>query len=150
MSKIILTQEVNGLGSAGDVVEVKNGYARNYLLPQGFAVSWTRGGQKQVEQITAARAARELATQEEAENLKNSLEQTPVTLFARAGSDGRLFGSVSTGDIAAAVESAGNGVIDKRKIHVAAPIRRVGEHTATVRLRDEISATITLKVVAAK
>ena len=61
MSKLILTHEVTGLGSAGDVVEVKNGYARNYLIPQGFAVAWTRGGQKQVDQIKAARAARELA-----------------------------------------------------------------------------------------
>jgi len=74
MSKLILTSEVSGLGSAGDVVEVKNGYARNYLIPQGFAVAWSRGGEKQVDQIKAARAARELATLEEAQDLKAKLE----------------------------------------------------------------------------
>ena len=74
MSKLILTSEVTGLGSAGDVVEVKNGYARNYLIPQGFAVQWSTGGEKQIEQIKAARAARELATLEEAQALKAKLE----------------------------------------------------------------------------
>lgn len=150
MSKIILTHEVSGLGSAGDVIEVKSGYARNYLVPQGFAVAWTRGGQKQVEQIKAARVAREHATIEEAQDLKSKLQANVVTLTVKAGAEGRLFGSVKPGDIAAAVEAAGLGSVDKRKVELTAPIKAVGQHEAIVKLRDDIVATITLRVVAAK
>ena len=150
MSKLILTNEVSGVGSAGDVVEVKDGYARNYLVPQGLAVVWSRGGEKQVEQIRAARTARELATLEEAQALKSKIEGTKVKLAVKTGQDGRLFGSVKTEHIAAAVESAGIGAIDKRKIEIANPIKFTGEHEATVRLRDDIDATITIQVVAAK
>jgi large subunit ribosomal protein L9 len=150
MSKLILTHEVTGLGQPGDVIDVKNGYARNYLLPQGFAVSWTRGGEKQIEQIKAARAAREHATIEEAQDLKAKLQATKVKLAVKAGAEGRLFGSVKTADIADAVAAAGLGVVDKRKIELTSPIKAVGEHEATVRLRDDITATITLQVVAAK
>lgn len=150
MSKLILTHEVTGLGAPGDVVDVKNGYARNYLIPKGFAVAWTRGGEKQIEQIKAARAAREHATIEEAQDLKARLEANPVTLTVTAGTGGRLFGSVKTSDIAEAVAEAGIGQVDKRKIQLAAPIKATGTHEATVSLRDEITATITLSVVAAK
>ncbi|MFZ4078598.1 MAG: 50S ribosomal protein L9 [Microbacteriaceae bacterium] len=150
MSKLILTNEVSGLGSAGDVVEVKNGYARNYLIPQGFAVAWSRGGEKQVEQIRAARKARALATLEEAQALKSKLESTKVKLAVKVGRDGRLFGSVKTDHIATAVAAAGLGDIDKRKIEIVSPIKFTGDHEATVRLREDLVATITLQVVAAK
>jgi len=149
MSKLILTHEVSGLGAPGDVVDVKNGFARNYLVPKGFAVAWTRGGEKQIEQIKAARAAREHATLEEAQALKANLENTKVTLIVKVGTGGRLFGSVKTSDVADAVAAAGLGTIDKRKIELSA-IKLTGLHQATVRLRDELSATITLQVVAAK
>src|ERR1700709_1790286 len=149
MSKLILTHEVTGLGAPGDVVDVKNGFARNYLIPQGFAVAWTRGGEKQIDSIKAARAAREHATLEEAQDLKARLQATTVTLTVKAGEGGRLFGSVKTSDVADAVAAAGLGTVDKRKIELA-PIKSVGEHEATVRLRDDIVATITLKVVASK
>jgi large subunit ribosomal protein L9 len=150
MSKLILTHEVSGLGSAGDVVDVKNGYARNYLIPQGFAVSWSKGGEKQVESIRAARAARELATIEEAQDLKMKLENAVISLTVKAGKDGRLFGSVRPGDVADAVQAQGVGSLDKRKIEVPASIKNVGDHEATVRLREDITAVISLKVVAAK
>jgi large subunit ribosomal protein L9 len=150
MSKLILTHEVTGLGAPGDVVDVKNGFARNYLIPQGFAVAWTRGGEKQIESIKAARAAREHATLEEAQDLKARLQATTVTLAVKAGEGGRLFGSVKTADVASAVEAAGLGQVDKRKIEITAPIKSIGEHEATIRLRDDIVATITLRVVAAK
>ena len=146
MSKIILTNEVSGLGSAGDVVEVKNGFARNYLLPRGFAVLWTKGGEKQVDSIKAARNSRALATVEEANTLKAALEGKSVRLTAKAGVGGRLFGSVKTADVAAAVAAAGLGEIDKRKIAFVAPIRTTGEHLATVRLHGDTVATITLQV----
>ncbi|MDN3478573.1 MULTISPECIES: 50S ribosomal protein L9 [Curtobacterium] len=150
MSKLILTHEVSGLGSAGDVVDVKNGYARNYLIPQGFAVSWSKGGEKQIESIRAARTARELATIEEAQDLKMKLENATIQLSVKAGKDGRLFGSVRPGDVADAVQAQGVGSLDKRKVEVPATIKTVGDHEATVRLREDIVATISLKVVAAK
>ncbi len=150
MSKLILTHEVSGLGSAGDVIDVKNGYARNYLIPQGFAVAWSKGGEKQVESIRAARAARELATIEEAQDLKMKLENATIQLSVKAGKDGRLFGSVRPADVADAVQAQGVGSLDKRKVEVPATIKTVGDHEATVRLREDITAVISLKVVAAK
>ncbi|GGF40664.1 50S ribosomal protein L9 [Microbacterium sorbitolivorans] len=150
MSKLILTHEVDGLGSAGDVVEVKNGYARNYLVPQGFAVAWTRGGQKQVDQIRAAREARAIATHEEAEALKQKLEQARVKLAVKSGAEGRLFGSVKPADIVAAVAAAELGELDKRRVTIPAPIKTVGDHEALVRLHDDVTAVINLQVVSLK
>jgi large subunit ribosomal protein L9 len=150
MSKLILTHEVTGLGAPGDVVDVKNGYGRNFLIPQGFAVPWTRGGEKQIDSIKAARAAREHATLEEAQDLKARLQATTVKLTVKAGAGGRLFGSVKTSDVADAVAAAGLGSIDKRKIEITTPIKALGDHEATIRLRDEIVATIALQVIAAK
>lgn len=150
MSKIILTNEVSGLGSAGDVVEVKDGFARNYLLPRGFAVLWSKGGEKQVESIKAARAARALATVEDAHTLKAALEAKSVRLTVKAGQGGRLFGAVKTGDVVAAVSAAGLGELDKRKVAFVAPIKVAGEHLATVRLLGDVVATITLQVVGKK
>jgi large subunit ribosomal protein L9 len=150
MSKVILTHEVTGLGSAGDVVDVKSGYARNYLVPQGFATPWTRGGEKQVEAIKAARAAREHASIEEAQDLAAKLKANAVTLTVKAGSEGRLFGSIKPADIASAVEAAGLGAVDKRRVEIVTPIKTTGTHEAIVKLRDDIVATITLNVVAAK
>lgn len=150
MAKLILTNEVAGLGSAGDVIEVKNGYARNYLIPQGFAVAWTRGGEKQVASIRAARDARAIHDHEEAVALKNNLESNNVKLSVKAGAEGRLFGAVKPADVADAVKTAGLGDLDKRKIHITSPIKAVGEHEATIRLRDDLTAVITLQVVAAK
>jgi len=150
MSKLILTNEVAGLGSAGDVIEVKNGYARNYLIPQGFAVAWTRGGAKQVESIQTARKARQIHDLDEANDLKAKLEAGKVRLAVKAGGEGRLFGSVKPADVADAVAAAELGSIDKRKVHIANPIKSVGLHEATVRLHDDVTAVITLQVVAAK
>ena len=150
MSKLILTHEVTGLGAPGDVVDVKNGFARNYLIPQGFAVAWTRGGEKQIDSIKAARVAREHATLEEAQDIKAKLQATAVSLKVKAGEGGRLFGSVKTSDIADAVAAAGLGSVDKRKIEITNPIKATGTHEASIRLRDDVVATITINVVAAK
>jgi len=150
MSKLILTNEVTGLGSAGDVVEVKNGYARNYLLPRGFAVLWSKGGEKQVDSIMAARTARAMASVEEAQTLKARLEEKAVRLVVKAGVGGRLFGAVKTADVVAAVSAAGIGELDKKKVEITSPIRSTGEHTATVRLTSDVVAKITLQVVGKK
>ena len=150
MSKLILTHEVTGLGAPGDVVDVKTGYGRNYLIPQGFAVPWTRGGEKQIDQIKAARAAREHNTIEEAKDLKARLEAQTVTLTVKAGQGGRLFGSVRPTDVADAVAAQGIGQVDRRKIEIPTAIKATGDHEATISLRDDLVATIALRVVAAK
>ena len=150
MSKLILTQEVSGLGSAGDIVEVKGGYARNYLLPHGFAVTYSKGGAKQVEQLRAARTARELATLEDAQALKAKLEASKLRVVVKAGGAGRLFGAVKPADVAQAAAEAGVGQIDKRKVVFPQPIKAVGDHAVTVRLHDEVIAEVTLQVIAAK
>lgn len=150
MSKLILTNEVSGLGSAGDVVEVKDGYARNYLIPNGLAVAWTRGGEKQVTSIRAAREARAIASEEEAKALKAKLEGATIKISMKAGANGRLFGAVKTGDVADAVKAQGIGEIDKRKVEIASSIRSTGKYEATVRLNSELVANLSLQVVAAK
>lgn len=150
MSKLILTHEVTGLGAPGDVIDVKNGYARNYLIPSGVAVAWTRGGEKQIDSIKAARTAREHATLEEALDLKARLQAATVTITVKAGASGRLFGSVKTSDIADAAAAAGLTGLDKRKIEIPTPIKATGRHEATINLRDDIVASIGILVVAAK
>ena len=150
MAKVILTNDVAGLGSAGEVVEVKNGYARNYLIPEGFAVPWSNGGQKQVDQIRNAREAKALASVEEAQALKDRLEANPIRVSVRAGSGGRLFGSVTRSDIVEAFAQAGIPGVDKRSIEIPTPIKSVGSSSVIVGLHDGVSARATLQVVAAK
>ncbi|MDO4253579.1 MAG: 50S ribosomal protein L9 [Kocuria sp.] len=149
MAKIILTHEVSGLGSAGDVVEVKNGYARNFLFPRGFATPWTKGAQKQIESIKAARAARELASLEEAQELATKLNETTVQVPAKTGTEGRLFGSIKAEQLADAVEAAGLGSIDKRRVEIREQIKTVGTYSANVRLHADVNATVQFEVVPA-
>jgi large subunit ribosomal protein L9 len=146
--KLILTQEVTGLGSPGDVVEVKDGYGRNYLMPRGLAISWTRGGEKQVAQIRRARDSRDVRDLGEAQAMRNSIESRQVTLSARAGAGGRLFGSITAGDIVAALKAAGGPELDRRRVEMPGHIKTTGAHIATVRLHPEVSAKINLQVVA--
>ena len=126
MSKLILTNEVSGLGSAGDVVEVKDGYARNFLIPNGLAVVWSKGGEKQITSIRAARDARAIASEEIALEIKAKLEANPIKIAVKAGTNGRLFGAVKTSDVADAVAALGFGDVDKRKVQIAAKISTVG------------------------
>ena len=149
MAKIILTHEVTGLGAPGDVVEVKDGYARNYLIPRNLATPWTKGAEKNVSAIRRARKAREIATLDEAKAIRDSLQANPVTVSAKSGESGRLFGAVTTSEIAAAITAAGAPAVDKRKIEVAQAIKSTGEYTVQVRLHPEVSAKVTVKVVAA-
>lgn len=147
--KLILTQEVTGLGEPGDVVEVKDGYGRNYLMPRGLATAWTKGGEKQVEAIRRARKAREVATLEEAQSIKAQLEARRVRLPVRAGQSGRLFGAVTPADIAEAVKVSVGREIDRRKVEVDQPIKALGAHSVQVRLHPDVAATVDLEVVAA-
>jgi large subunit ribosomal protein L9 len=145
--KLILTQEVTGLGTPGDVVQVKDGYGRNYLVPRGLATSWTKGGEKQVSAIRKARLSREIQTLEEAQRIRQSLEARPVRLLVKAGASGRLFGAVTPGDVADAILAADGPQVDRRKVELTQPIKTVGEFVAHVRLHPEVSAKVSLKVV---
>jgi large subunit ribosomal protein L9 len=147
--KLILTQEVTGLGAPGDVVDVAPGYGRNYLIPRGFAMRWTRGAEKQVEQIKRARAVREIRTLEEAQAAAGRLEKLTVRLKRRAGTNGRLFGSVGSSDIAEAVQAAGGPDVDRRKIVVVDPIKTAGSHRVQIRLHPEVTASVKIDVQAA-
>jgi len=147
--KLILTHEVTGVGAAGDIIDVKDGYARNYLLPRGFATAWTKGGQKQVDAIIKARATREVKSLDQARQMKGQLEAKAVTVAAKAGNAGRLFGAVSNADIAAAVRAAGGPELDKRKIEVQGHIKSTGSYEALVRLHPEVQAKVSLEVVPA-
>jgi large subunit ribosomal protein L9 len=149
MAKIILTQEVTGLGAPGDIVDVKDGYARNYLLPRRLGTLWTKGGEKQVLAIRKARRSRAMASVEEAQAARETLAATPISIAAKAGSTGRLFGTVTTGDIAQAVRAAGGPALDKRKIELDQHIKSVGEYQVTVHLHEGIKAKLTVIVTAA-
>ena len=145
--KLILTQEVTGLGAPGDVVEVKDGYGRNYLVPRGVAIRWTRGAEKTAESIRAARASRAVRDESHAAELKTKLESEPVSIQVRAGDGGRLFGAVTTADVAGAVAEATGESIDKRSIVLGNPIKTLGVHTVDVRLHDDVHATVSLNVI---
>ncbi|MFJ5224261.1 50S ribosomal protein L9 [Streptomyces sp. NPDC088400] len=147
--KIILTHEVSGLGAAGDVVDVKDGYARNYLVPRGFAIRWTKGGEKDVAQIRRARKIHEIATIEQANEIKARLEGVKVRLAVRSGDAGRLFGSVTPADLASAIKTAGGPEVDKRRIELGSPIKTLGSHQVSVRLHPEVAAKLGIEVVAA-
>jgi large subunit ribosomal protein L9 len=146
--KLILTQEVSGLGGPGDVVDVAAGYGRNYLIPRGFAMGWTRGAEKQIDLIKRARAAREIRGVEDAKVVQAQLQNLQVRMRRRAGASGRLFGSVGSADIAAAVRESGGPELDKRRIEVRDPIKTVGSHQVRVRLHPEVSATVDIEITA--
>jgi large subunit ribosomal protein L9 len=146
--KLILTQEVTGLGAAGDVVEVKDGYGRNFLIPRGFAIRWTRGGEKTVDSIKKARSARAVRDAGHAAEVKARLEGSTFNVPVRAGEGGRLFGAVTAADIASAIAEAG-AEVDKRTIVVGNPIKSLGAHTVTVKVLDDVEAKVNLNVVSA-
>ncbi|GLX08930.1 MULTISPECIES: 50S ribosomal protein L9 [Microbispora] len=146
--KLILTTEVSGLGAPGDIVEVKDGYGRNYLIPRGFAIRWTRGAESQIASLKKARAAREIRDLGSAKEVAGQLGALKVRLKTRAGDSGRLFGSVTTGDIADAVKAAGGPQLDRRRIEIGNAIKSVGTHKVSVRLHPEVAATLDVEVVA--
>jgi large subunit ribosomal protein L9 len=146
--KLILTQEVSGLGEPGDVVDVASGYGRNYLIPRGLAMTWTRGAEKQIELIKRARSVREVRGVEDAKAIAAQLDGLQVRMQRRAGGGGRLFGSVGPADIAAAVRQAGGPELDRRRIEVRDPIKTVGSHQVRVRLHPDVSATVDIEIAA--
>ncbi len=147
--KLILTHDVSGLGAPGDIVEVANGYGRNYLVPQGMAIQATRGAEKQIATIRRAREVREVRDLSHAQEIKGQLTGLTVTLPARSGDGGRLFGSVTSADVVAAVQRAGGPKLDRRLITLKTPIKSLGSHTVSVKVHPEVEATVTLEVVPA-
>ena len=146
--KLILTHEVTGLGAPGDVVEVKDGYGRNYLVPRGLAIVWTRGGEKTIESIKKARESRAVRDADQAVEVKQQLEGSTFNVRVRAGQGGRLFGAVTPADIAEAI-AEGGARVDKRTIVLGNPIKSLGTHTVKVKVHDEVEATVNLNVVPA-
>jgi large subunit ribosomal protein L9 len=146
--KLILTHEVSGLGIPGDIVEVKDGFGRNFLVPRGLATAWTKGGEKQVTAIRKARRSREIHTLDEAQRVRQSLEAKPVRLAVKAGTSGRLFGAVTPSDVADAIAAADGPQVDRRKVELTQPIKTLGDHVALLRLHPDVQAKINLRVVA--
>jgi large subunit ribosomal protein L9 len=147
--KLILTADVPNLGAPGDIVEVKDGYGRNYLLPRKMAIVATRGAEKQVASITRARKSREIRDLGHAKEVAGQLGDLEVTVRAKAAGDtGRLFGSVTAADVVEAVRAAGGPPLDRRAVEVSGQIKSVGKHPVTVRLHPEVTTELEIAVVA--
>lgn len=146
--KLILTRDVPNLGAPGDTVEVKDGYGRNFLVPQGLAIAATRGAEKQVAGIRRARAARTVRDLAHANEIKQALLGLTLSLPAHAGDNGKLFGSVTTADVVAAIAKAGGPKLDKRSVVIKHPIKNVGTHAVTVKVHGDVEANLSLTVVA--
>ena len=147
--KLILTAPVEHLGGAGDIVEVKDGYGRNYLLPRSLAMPYNRGTAKQVEGIRRAREAKGVRDNAHALLLRDQLENLQVSVAARTSGE-RLFGSVTGNDLAQAIKKAGGPALDKRSISAAKPIKTLGRHLIAVKLTDAVTAHLPVEVVAAE
>lgn len=147
--KLILTRDVASLGAPGDIVEVKSGYGRNYLVPQGMAIAWSKGAEAQIAQIRRAREVREIRGRDHAQELKSELEGLSLAVSARAGETGHLFGRVTVKELAQAIKKAGGPGIDRHRIEVAEPIKHVGDHEILVSLHHDIAAKLTVSVSAA-
>ena len=147
--KLILTSTVDKLGIAGDIVEVRNGYGRNYLVPQKKAIVWSRGAEKQIEGIKRARDAREVRGVEHAQELRTQIEELTIKVPARAAESGSLFGAVTAANVALAVKKAGGPAIDKRSVSFAKPVKTVGNHVASVKLPPAVTARVGFEVIPA-
>ncbi|NMA55589.1 MAG: 50S ribosomal protein L9 [Firmicutes bacterium] len=145
--KVILEQDVERLGKQGDVVEVSRGYARNYLLPRGLAKEATAGSLKEVKQRRRAEAAKRARAEQEARALAEKLSGQTVTIMARAGEGGRLFGSVTNQDIASAINKQLRVAVDKRRIEIKEPLKSLGDHNLTIRLFPDITAELIIRLV---
>ena len=146
--KIILTHEVKGLGAAGEVVTVKDGYGRNFLIPRGYATAWTKGAQKQIDQMAAARRKRATEDIEAARELREVLEAATIVVSKKAGENGRFFGAVTAADIAAAASELAGKAIDRRAINMDSLVKSVGIYTGVVKLHEDIAASIKVKAEA--
>jgi large subunit ribosomal protein L9 len=146
--KVILRQDLDGVGKRGDICDVADGYARNLLLPKGLAIKATPGAANQAAAMRRSRDVRDASDRTAAQEIATKLVPTRIALTARAGVEGKLFGSITTADIVEAVQAQTGIELDRRHVHLDEPIRHVGEHTATARLHAEVEFPISLDVVA--
>ena len=146
--KVILAGDVDTLGRKGDVVTVADGFARNYLVPKGLALRATKGALRQAEEMRRAREEQELKRKEAAARKVAVLASQPVYISARAGEEGKLFGSVTSSDVSRAVEEQLGEVIDRRDVRLDDPIRQIGSHQVEVHLHEEVNALVTVEVIA--
>lgn len=146
--KIILAADVETLGKKGDVVVVKDGYARNFLVPQGLGMMATKGALRQAEQMRRAREELDAKAKAEAETLVAGLEASPVYISARSGEGGKLFGSVTNSDIARAIEEQLGQAVDRHDVRLEEPIRSLGTHQVTVHLHEDVNASVAVEVIA--
>lgn len=145
--KIILTADVAGLGESGDIVEVKPGYARNYLLPQELAIVATPGAEKQVHNLRRVQESRRVRNLEQAQQLREELNGLgDVQLLAKVSSKGKLFGSVTAGDVASAIRDAGGPNLDRRKLSPREHIKALGKYTVDINLHPDVRATLRVEV----
>jgi len=145
--KVILQQGVDKLGGPGDVVDVADGYARNYLIPRKLAAPASKGAVKHVHQLRTGHEERVRKALAEARSQAETLSGTPVRVAARAGDDGRLFGSITVNDVVEQLRERAGVAIDRRQVHLPEPIRSLGTHEVEVRLHPEVTAAVTLEVV---
>ncbi|MGA2522150.1 MAG: 50S ribosomal protein L9 [Acidimicrobiales bacterium] len=146
--RVLLRSDISGVGKKGDIVEVAKGFARNYLFPTGRALVATDGVESQAASMRRSRDLRDAQDREAAEVVAGVLRAATVTITARAGPEGRLFGSVTTADVAEALEAQTGAVVERRKIHLAEPIKAVGTHVVPVRLHTDVDAELTVEVLA--
>ena len=144
--RVVLREDLEKLGKKGDVCEVADGYARNFLIPRGHAIAATKGIEKQANAMRRSRDLRDSQEREAAETVARRLVATTVQVTAKAGAEGKLFGSVTTADIVEAVEAQTGVELDRRKLHLDEPIRSVGSHEVPVRLHADVQFTLTVEV----
>ena len=147
--KLILTKDVPELGNKGDVVDVADGYGRNYLVPKSFAVKATTGALRQAEAMRLAREEAERKSLEEAQQLAQTLAGSRVVVAARAGDEGKLFGSINANDVAAAIAKFTGVEVDRAVVVVVQPIKEIGLHEVTLRPHPEVDFSVTLDVIPA-
>jgi large subunit ribosomal protein L9 len=146
--KLILRSDLAGIGKRGDIVEVADGHARNYLLPQGLAMRASDGAVNQAKSMRRSRDLRDAADRESAQTIASTLVAKLITITAKAGSEGKLFGSVTTGDIAQAIHAQANISIDRKKLHVE-PIKSLGTYSVSVKLHSDVEFPVNVEVVKA-
>lgn len=146
--RVILRTDVSNVGNKGDVIDVANGYGRNYLLPRGLAFVATAGAASQAEDMRRSRDVKDAAARSAAEDVAKALVSSPVTISARAGADDKLFGSVTAADIAEAVVAQTGVDVDRRQLHLDEPIRTVGTHLVPLKLHANVEFPVTVEVIA--
>jgi large subunit ribosomal protein L9 len=146
--KVVLRRDLEQVGKKGDIVDVADGYARNYLVPKGLAFQATPGVEAQATAMRRGRDVRDASDRSAAEAVAKTLVPRVVTIAARAGAEGKLFGSVTTTEIAEAVAAQTGIEIDRRKLHLDEPIRALGQHLVPAKLHADVEFPITVEVVA--